>query len=291
MMRRSGIAAVASATLVLAGCAPDEAPKAGVTRSGVVTFATFARVLDEKARIAEGLDIDGVVSSTPMSESCSKLDFTSPEGEPGIDNQFGVLLPTLEKYVGTENIGQLLATAIADGQLLILLSVSGIDDPKNDADVTFHMAAGVGRPLLDTQGHFIAYQTFGVDRETAPVSTLPGRIVDGTLYVGPGEGVLPVRVLDASFNLELHGVVGELEVVPDAEQDGFSLHGKLGGGLAVSDFKDIVKKLNIGGDAIQAATTVVEIMADLDHGDDGGGCRQISAALSLETTPAFVLDP
>ncbi|MFO0763060.1 MAG: hypothetical protein U0359_41875 [Byssovorax sp.] len=258
-------------------------------QSGVITFATFARVIDDKAMIADGLDIDGRVTPDGDTESCGKKDYTSPEGDTGIDNQFGGLLPVIEAKVGNENLGQLLSTAISNGQLLILMSIEGLDDVKNDDAVTVKLAAGKGTPLLDSQGQFIHYQTFGIDRETAPVSTLPGKVKDGVLTIGPGEAVLPVRVLDARFNLNLHGVVGKIVLTPDASGGGVTMKGTVGGGLLTADFKGIIEKLNIAGDAISAAVTLVGLLADLGYDEASGTCTQISAALQVETTPAFVL--
>jgi hypothetical protein len=292
---RAAIGALVLSAAALAGCASEPpashgSSKQSVTQAGVITFATFARILDDKAHIAEGLNIDGVVSPDGDAASCGMKDFTSPEGEPGIDNQFGGLLPVIEGYVGSENIGQLLATAISNGQLLILMAIDGVDDVENDDDVTVRISAGLGTPLLDGEGKFITYQTFGVDRDTAPVSKLPGKIKDGVLHVGPGQAVLPVRVLDAKFNLDLHGVVGRVDLTPDENGGGVTMKGTLAGGIAVADFKDIIASLNIGQDVIQMATGLIGLLADLERDDDSGKCTQVSAALRVETTPAFVLD-
>jgi hypothetical protein len=256
----------------------------------VITFATFARIVDDKAGIAEGLNIDGRVHPMGDMLSCGMRDFTSPEGEPGIDNQFGGLLPVIESKVGTENLGALLATAIADGQLLILMAIDGVTDPENDPSVSVRIAAGTGAPFLDAQGKFLPYQTFGIDRMTAPVSTLPARIQGGVLEIGPGDAVLPVRVLDAKFNLALHSVVGRVTLTPDPAGGGLAMSGTLGGGVATADFQGIVEQLNIGQDAISAANTLVALVADLAQDDTDGRCKQVSAGLKIESTPAFILD-
>lgn len=283
-----------AAALALAGCTVEsetikEEPKPGVTQAGVLTFATFARVIDDAANIAEGMNIDGIDSSMGDVETCGMLDYTSPDGEKGIDNQFGGLMPTIEKFVGSENIGQLLATAIANGQLLVLLAVDDVDDVKDDPEVTVRIAAGTGIPLLDASGKFITYQTFGVDRDRAPVSKLKGRIKDGVVEFGPGDAILPVRVLDALFNLELHGALGRIQLAPDEQGGGVAMNGMVAGGIEVSAFKDIVKQLNIQDDVMGAAS-LIGLLADLAPDPETGVCTQVSAALRMETTPAFILD-
>ena len=291
-MRAAVVAALALAGLAVAGCASpaptDEAPK-GVTQGAVITFATFARILDATKGISEGVNIDGRIHPMGDMLSCGMRDYTSPTGERGIDNQFGGLLPVIEAQVGTDNLGQLLAAAIADGQLLILMAIDDVTDLKNDPAVSVRFAAGTGTPLLDSAGNFVAYQTFGIDRVTAPVSTLPGRIVDGVLHIGPGDAVLPVRVLAANFNISLHLVHGQLTLTPD-DGGGVVMNGTVGGGIATADFQGIVEKLNIAQSAISAATGLVALIADQAFDEDSGKCKELSAGLKLTTVPAFILD-
>jgi len=287
--RLLALAALLAPGLLACSSEPASGTATGQTQSGVITFATFARILDEEGRLAEGLNVDGLVSPDGDAASCGKRDYVSPEGEPGVDNQFGGLMPTIESKVGNENLGQLLATAIANGQLLILMSVEGLDDAVNDDAVTVKIAAGEGIPLLDSQGKFITYQTFGVDLETAPTSRVPGKVRNGVLEMGPGEAVLPVRVLDAKFNLDLHGVVGRFALTPDEKGGGVAMKGTISGGLETADFKGIIEKLNINKDAISAAVTLVGLLADLHYDDNLGTCTQISAGLRVEATPAFVI--
>ncbi|APR82421.1 Hypothetical protein A7982_07770 [Minicystis rosea] len=294
MMRTLGTGILAAA-MALAGCSAEETSpgttqEKSVTQAGVLTFATFARILDDKTHIAEGLNIDGRVTPDGDTPSCGMKDFTSPDGEPGIDNQFGGLLPVIEGYVGSENIGALLAAAIANGQLLILIAIDDLDDPMNDDDVTVRIAAGKGVPLLDAQGKFVTYQTFGFNREQAPVSTLPGKVKDGVVHIGPGDAVLPVRVLTADFNLNLHGVVGRIDLTPDTNGGGMAMKGTLAGGIEVADFKGIIASLDIGEDVISMATGLIGLLADLHMDDDTGKCTQVSAGLRIEATPAFILD-
>lgn len=287
-MRRGALLPLAAVGVALGGCAAPAPSAPPVTQAAVLTFATFARILDDTKGIAEGLDIDGRVHPMGDALSCGMPSYTSPEGVPGIDNQFGGLLPVIEAQVGTENLGALLAGAIADGQLLILLAVDDVDDVQNDGSVSVRLAAGTGAPLLDAAGNFIPYQTFGINHVTAPVSTLPGRIVDGVLEVGPGDAVLPVRVLDAQFNLSLHAVRGQILLGPDAAGGGVFMAGTLAGGIVTSDFQGIVQKLNIKAEAITAATTLVALLADQAQDADTGRCTQLSAGLKIQATPAFI---
>lgn len=297
-----GLAALAALAGCYGGVEPEGASSAGAdaglpevvaappstTLSTVVTAANFARVLDTKAKIAQGVDVDDRVSDAKDDATCDKVDFTSPDGVVGIDNQFGTLLPVIENIVGKENVTQLLAAAIANGQLLLLVSLEGVDDVSNDPHVTVRFAAGKGAPLIATDGTYVPYQSLGVDTTTAPESTLDGKIEGGVLTAGPGEAVIPVRVLDAKFNLDMHSTHVRAKLTRDELGGGVALEGAIGGGLVITDFDAIVKSLNVDDALVSTATALIGKTADLAR-DDQGVCRQVSAAIQFASTPAFIV--
>lgn len=292
MRRRLLPLGAVTALLLTAGCSDDAATcsASGGAKGSVITFATFARQSVDDEGVAEGVDIDGLDSVSSQIEGCYTNDFVSPDGRRGIDNQLATLLPLIEDFVGSENIDALLEGAIANGQLLLVMNVEGVDDPKNDSCVDVSIGAGSGTPFLDSQGDYVKYQTFGFDRETAPVSTLPhGRIEDGVLHAGPADVVLPVRILDADFNLALRGARFRMDITHDALGGGFALAGYGGGGIEIAELGDIVAGLNIGDDIIGAVVPLLQNLTDLAN-NERGECTQLSAALRFATTPAFV-DP
>lgn len=291
----------AAALLALSGVACGEGGTAssgqavaetcdGGTRYGaVLTFATFARELSRG--VAEGLDVDGKVSDAEDAATCYHEDYVGPDGRTGVDNQFAVLLPLIEGLVGKENIAALLDGAIANGQLLIVVRIDGVDDLRNDDCVTLRLGKGVGTPYLDANGAYVQYQTFAFDDGETPISSFPrARIEDGMLRGGPGDAYLPVRVLDANFDLFVRSSHAEIALSPEPEGGGVVLEGLVAGGIGVEDFKEIVKGLNIGSDIQRAATQLIGGIADLAP-DEEGFCQQVSAGLRFRTAPAFVLDP
>jgi hypothetical protein len=287
-MIRRRIVGVCSA-LALIGCSADEG-SAPTSRSvgSVVIGANFGREFGNG--VAEGLDVDGTVSVDGDPDHCGKADFTSPDGRPGVDNQFATLLPLIEGIVGQENITQLLGAAIANGQLLIVLRLDGVDDLTNDDDVTVRLGAGLGAPYLDADRKYEPYQTFGFDAASAPVSVFEGgRIVDGVLTAGPADAVLPVRVLDANFNLAVKGSFLRFQVKPEPIYGGAALDGVLGGAIGVKDFEGIVSGLNIDPALIQTVPTIVGGAADIAP-DEAGRCTRISATLTVQTETGFVVD-
>lgn len=290
---RGRLAALTMTSLVgLMACggtdaAPPVCAATGETKSAIITHATFGRQLDEVT--AEGLDLDGAQSIEGDPAGCYKQDFNSPDGQFGVDNQFATLLPLLEEVVGTENIDALLEAAIANGQLLIMLAVDGVDDPYNDDCVDVRMGAGDGSPYLNTEGDYEPYQTFAFDTSEAPTGTLIGRIDNGVLRAGPGRVVLPVRILDADFNLELESAHVQFDVLYDPLQGGIALDGIASGGVSVDDFKEIVDDLSVGSDVVGAVVPLLAGNADLAM-DSEGTCQRLSAALKLRSTTAYLLE-
>ena len=279
-----------------AGCTgwdtPDPRPTtcadSGETMGAVVTKVALARQLGDG--VAEGLDLDGHATAEGQEEGCYKQDFVSPDGRDGIDNQLASVMPIVDELVGNDNIDVLLEGAITNGQLLIMFAVSGVDDPMNDDCVDLHLGAGLGTPLLDTQGEYVAYQTFGFDETETPSSHVTrGRIDDGVLTVGPGRLVLPARIVDADFELDLHFAHARLVVEPDPLGGGIRLSGLVGGGLHAEDLQEIVKGLNAPNNVIGAIVPIVTGLTDLDP-DEDGVCRRVSSAFSFETTPAFLYE-
>jgi len=260
----------------------------GETLGAVVTQVSIARQLEDGSM--QGLNLDGEISAEGEEAGCYKQDFVSPDGREGIDNQLGTLLPVVEAVVGSENLDALLEGAIANGQLLIMIAVAGVDDPLNDDCVDLEIGAGLGTPFLDTEGEYVPYQTFGFDDRETPVSEIvKGRIEDGVLVAGPGRLRLPVKVLDADFELDLYYGHVRIDVQPDPLGGGARLSGVMGGGILADDVKGIVSGLTVGDDVVGAVVPIVAGLADLEP-DEEGICRRVSAGLMFDTEPAFLYE-
>ncbi len=282
---------LALGVLLVAGCAEQAKPfyctASGETKASVVTFATFAKQLPDKT--VEGLDIDGIVSDGTDEAGCYKKDFIGTDGTPGVDNQVATLLPIVEGAVGKGNIDAILGAAISNGQLIIMMAVRGVDDPHSDDCVDVAFGAGMGSPYLDGSGKYLSNQTFAWDLALDPVSVLRGgRIDGGVLTAGPGDIIIPVRILDAKFNLSLHSARVKMKLTADPLFGGATLSGLVGGGVEVEELGTIIKSLNIGQSVMGAVVPLLKSNADLAPRGDGT-CHQISAALRFDTTAAFLM--
>jgi hypothetical protein len=230
--------------------------------------------------VARGFDLDGRVSPAGERESCGHGDLTDPEGRTGIDNQLASIWATLEPLVGPQ-VAALLQGAINEGRVLVMMELSGVDDLRDDPDVTFRLFRGVLRPEVGTQGYITPDQTFAFDYEN-PVSTVSNvAIVDGELVAGPVVLQVPIAILDLDIIADIE--LGRIRV-RIAEDGTFS--GYIGGALSLP--KIIGALLETGASAeTRLVQPIFERNADMEPVD--GKCTYISVGLEFDGTTAFVV--
>jgi hypothetical protein len=137
--------------------ADAEAPHPPETLLAAVNTLGFTR--SESPGVAPGFNLDDRVSDTSDVRTCRKPDFTSPEGEPGIDNQLATLVPLFE-VVGIGAVEGLVQNSIKEGGLLIMLEAGDVNDRVDDPEITLQLRLGQGTPLLGTDGLLLSGQTF-----------------------------------------------------------------------------------------------------------------------------------
>lgn len=273
------------ATALLAGCAPDEpasGPRACESalpeHSGIVRFMRFE--VGEMNR-HEGFDLDDSVGPPPEASGCRARDFLDPEGRRGIDNQLSLIVPALEAQVGEGTLDTLLNGAINSGQLLIGLTLEGLDDPVNDDCVTLVVRTLTGTPLVGTDGLLLDGQTLEVAPDARTARYEGAVLRDGVLETGPFELSLPVSILDARFVLDLHRARVRVRILEDG-----SLSGVFAGGISNQQIIEVASGLNIPSDLMETVGRFVQLIADLEPVD--GRCTQFSGSLVFRAAPGFV---
>lgn len=240
----------------------------------------FARVDPMRAAVVEGFDLDRHTSGVGDPVGCRHADFTSPDGLPGIDNQVARLLPVVDSMTGGAFDG-LIQAAVNNGQLLVAVTLEGVDDLRDDACVTLRFQRVQGQPFVGSDMRIDPGQTFDLSRGE-PETRAAARITGGVLEAGPFELPLPVAALDARFVLDLHGARIRATVRPDG-----GLSGVLGAGISVREFGDTISRYGIGASLQSSIGGALRLFADLAP-DDAGACTQISAGLRFDARPAFV---
>ena len=127
------------------GAQEDVAPSKKTTYLVVLQKLGFTR--EDPEGIAPGFNLDGRVSDEDDEQSCGIPDYTSPDGEEGIDNQLAFIEPALG-IAGLGAAEDLLQSAIEEGGILIMMHVTGVDDLENDPEVQRMIRTGQGVPLL-----------------------------------------------------------------------------------------------------------------------------------------------
>ncbi len=274
--------------LLVVSCEDQEAPAlatgcgGGKSQAFLISTLGFTRT-DPATGRTPGFNVDGVVSDGSDEGSCYRKDFTDAEGNEGIDNQIAVFVPELEKLLG-DAVDGLVQGAINNGDLLILLNVSGIDDLRNDDCVDLEVQLGLGKPTLGTDGVIEAYQTFDLDPKGETSIAKGGKIENGVLTVGPFELAIPIAIFDVAFTIHVHDALFRLTVTaPDGTLKG----GMLGGGVVPQEIIDGVKE-GAGVDKyVPALSLVLNGNTDL-AADAEGTCQQISSAFAISAVEAFI---
>lgn len=291
-MRSWLVAAALAAPLFAIGCGddgpvmPDPGPvdacSMGETRSFLISTLSFTRE-DPKTHLAAGFDLDGIRSDGKDAESCFKMDFVSPDGETGIDNQLAGLIPDVDALAGG-GVDTMMQGAINNGDLLILMDVEGVDDIENDPCVNVTVRSVKGRPMLGTDGIVEAYQTFDPDPKSEVSHGQNGKIEDGVLSVGPFELTIPIAIFDVAFKIHVHDAHIRFRV---SGEDGIPKTGLLGGGCVPQEILDGVAPGAGVDQYIPLLTVVLNGSTDLAP-DADGACQQLSATLQITTVEAFV---
>ena len=251
-----------------------------------------------QSKYALGLHLDGGKDDT-----CEHEQFTTPDGQSGIDNQeYRVMGCTLE-WRGTDGIKGDQAVGMrqfhASGEWTQVILLHGVDSLENDPDVEVIYANTPDRPTQDSMGNFLRGASFSIStKPPRERNVLHGRIVNGVLTTdskdikltqtwGQG-GARDLRGNRSKYDFR-HGKL-QLKFQSDG-----SVRGMVGGYKPVFD---VIQSPSIGGvgSALVAGIDCSQYLQTLRKYADGikdpktGKCTGVSAAMQLTAIPAFVND-
>jgi hypothetical protein len=252
------------------------------TRTYVLGYLNIGQAApDGDPNIVPGFNLDNRISNEDDPDGCFHLDFTSPppDNETGVDNQLGPILASVGSSLDIEGT---IAENIADGSLLILITVSEINDFTNDGDV--HVALELGTmegtgatmPTVDTMGNLTAGQKFNVNRASEGLVELSGQIVAGRLRAGPVDIILSLPIMGASLMLNIRSAQMRFNIA-EAEVD----TGVIGGELNVDETVNAIVMVAPEDIPESLARSILEGQADLQP-DEMGDCQAVSVGLVFE---------
>jgi hypothetical protein len=159
---------------------------------------------------AYGMNLDGKVGPN---------DFTSPDGEQGVDNQLYRVLGCIRNYRPPEGAIQGFDNdeVTKDAYNRILIELTGVDSLVNDNDVQVTMYRGRDPILLDATGKkAIAGGSQRVDTHWGAkfIQHLHGKIVKGVLITEPADLVYPWAVFYIPTDEYMHAARLKLKLSP-----------------------------------------------------------------------------
>lgn len=290
---------------------PSRDPAGNETHDFVIRWMRLGQ--EVAPGVAPGFDLDAHVTlgrSDPV--GCGHTDFSAPThlgGHDGVDNQMSRLMEDVRAIEPDLDPDAEIATAITDGDALVLVRLTGVGSLVDDGRVSVHVFLGAladgGAPALtaarvggDSEMVLADGQRFVIDPGSLvdgdpsrpQIAFEDGYIANGRVHAGPAPMQLDLplsngRVLD----LEVRGTRLEMDVDPTGLRDAMF------GGHVTADA--VIRTIHsvepedfpLSDDAVRG---LLRSWTDIDDpaGDPDGftRCDSVSIALVFEGAPAIV---
>lgn len=230
-----------------------------------------------------GLNLDGKTKPT---------DFTSPDGEPGIDNQLFRVIGCLGNY---RSGGSLLTEETNSFKRAkidrMLIELTNVDSLVNDNDVTLTTYRGLDELVYDALGKNQPGGTQRVELLWGKplIRQVKGKIVNGVLTTEPVEFIMPADTRGGANYEKVRDARFKLKLTPESA-DGF-----IGGYFDVETFYNgrnrnySTQHQSYGRQAEQSVYKVLRKYADAYPDAKTGENTAISGAFAVRMTQVFVL--
>lgn len=237
--------------LALAGC-----PAPVASTSYVLTHWRHEPPrFDGTASVAPGIDLDARNDAVEGEGCTGPLDFVSPSGRVGIDNQYAAaLVPWLDAALGDTS-----DAVEASPDHLWILDIEGIDDLRDEVDVTFHRASMEDGAVV--RGAMLARRT----------GTLVGEWLEvdlGAIDLPMGAAIGPRTIDHARLRLRLFPEGQLVDLV----------EGELGGSVPLTT---VLSVAHVFEPALDLRSAERMAMPDLDW-DGDGLCEAASLGVGFE---------
>jgi len=231
-------------------------------------------------KISYGINLDGKAGAH---------DFTGLNGEKGVDNQ-------LWRAVGCYKQSQEMNDPAVQEKVMLsarapmLIEVSGIDDPRNDSDVTVRVLTGADSLVRDGSGKPLARASFTLDPDPSLVNVTHGHIVNGELTTDP----VDLRLVFREQIIDNTRIVRKAVIKATFKPDG-NLDGGLFGYTTLASYYDMIEHMTEDG-ADNVGISCAAVRLAIDRFADGfpdprtGQFTAISSAMKFHAVPAFVID-
>lgn len=275
------------------------APSASVTSGYVASSFGFFYPDDLDSEFI-GFDLDGRVShaDSPLPNECPHDDFSTPDGQEGIDYNFlRIIFDSRMKddgefFFGGFRKGQIvdgvINGAVKNGSMTILLDVQGVDDPINDDEVTVQIFGSEDSPMKGTNDQVLPYATLSVHPDdTYHTQQLTGSIDDGVLTAGPFDLIFPINIQIVRDEFVIRQSWLRIELGEDA------FEGVIAGLWDVNNIRDIIGKPttdngNAANFTIEEFEEAMLMHADAAYDEDTGICTAFTTMFTFSGVQAFI---
>ena len=237
--------------------------------------------------IGTGLNLDGKTGPN---------DFTSPDGEKGIDNQLYRAIGCLAGY----NNSQPYMTFFEENAMRrhtfnrFLIEISDVDDLANDPDVTVTTYRGLDGLLNDASGdNYIPGGTQHVDTRWGKefIHTFKGRIKDGVLETQPGDfSVAESIAFDSTGTYKMKDARFRLALSPDGAKGFIGGYSEVWAWYLQLNNGWATHHQNYGQVSSPSLWRTLNRLAD-GHPDKDGHNTTISSAMDVRFAQAYIVHP
>jgi len=258
-----------------------------------------------------GLDMDKHhtrANERAPANSCAHNDFVGMQGETGIDNQYYRVVGCQKAFQSTGQ-SNTFAIAMLTGSWGILITLSGVDDIRNDDSVDVGFYANADPIRLSPLREPIPYASYSPEQDPRYRASTRGRIVDGVLTTEPVDLRVHWVVNSMRIDRPLQRAVAELTLSTEGVLEGYlagyapveGLYNFAYGFRNATDGAGELAPLrlragsSIGKAIVQGYTCEGVYHALYQHADgdpdpETGQCTSISTQYRIKAIPAFVVD-
>jgi len=247
-----------------------------------------------KGKTSYGFNLDGAGDDAATPKSCKHENFTGVDGASGVDNQMYRLLGC---HYGWRHNGVLDTFGNEErrnsGRGVVLIEISGIDDPRNSADVSVAFYRALDSFSIDSAGRILPHASYRIDMNNGKPrygAVAKGKIVDGVLITQPIDLKLPFYGNSAYAEIDLRDMNMKLDLT--LGDDG-KVRGVVGGYYDFDKWWEYMLKIEFliatGDWSCPALYEAAKRLADGYPDPKTGECTSISSAFKIDALPAFTL--
>jgi hypothetical protein len=242
----------------------------------------------------DGLDLDGFSDEGAASSyTCPHKQYIGDDGGAGVDNQLGRVFACLSGLREKGTLTPYFTQTMRNGMWSMLIDISGVDDLRDDPDVTVDIYAGEDHMTKDPNGNVLAGASLAPNPDPRFHRQLKGRIKGGVLETTPIEDLVIPDIMQSN---RLPPMRIERPRLKLTLLENGTARGYLGGYINIQQYDAPPDDRNgeneqYGGASCDGMHYALTKYADGARDAATGQCHALSTAFRIEAVPAFIVHP